>query len=82
VILFRPYSPSRLRACSDGIVDCRICMMIVALMYGFSPSPTMDIRRMSPPEKSDNRPKKPLSVVLELSSCGLMPGISTCARAR
>ena len=36
-------------------------MMIVALMYGFSPSPTIDMRRMSPPEKSDSRPKKPLS---------------------
>ncbi len=57
-------------------------MMMVALMYGLSPSPTMDILRMSPPEKSDNSPKKPLSVELDVSNWVLMPGINTCARAR
>ncbi len=30
-------------------------MMIVALMYGFRPRPTIDILRMSPPEKSDKQ---------------------------
>ena len=57
-------------------------MMIVALMYGFRPSPTIDILRMSPPEKSDSSPKTLLSVPAAFSDAGLMPGMRTCARAR
>ena len=37
LILLRPYSPSRLSAWSDGITPVISCMMIEALMYGFTP---------------------------------------------
>ena len=54
----RPLSPSLASSCSCGIVGCMICMMIWAVMYGYTPSAATDRLLSAPPE---NRSKKPAS---------------------
>ena len=39
---FRPYSPSRLSAWRRGTTPVMSCMMIEALMYGFTPIATIE----------------------------------------
>ena len=51
----RPYSPSRWRAWSDGTTPVISCMMIEALMYGFTPSATSEKFDRPPPENTSSR---------------------------
>ena len=60
VILFRPYSPSRLSACNDGTTPCINCMMIDALMYGFMPNATTEKFERPPPENRFSSPNSGL----------------------
>ena len=60
LILLRPYSPSRLRAWSDGITPVISCMMIEALMYGFTPSATTEKLDRPPPDSRSRTPNRAL----------------------
>ncbi len=82
LILFRPYSPSRWSAWRAGITPVISCMMIEALMYGLTPSPTTEKRESPPPEKRSRSPKRALFSKNPLSATGSAPGTGTWARAR
>ncbi len=58
------------------------CMMIDALMYGLTPSPTTEKRESPPPEKRSRSPKRALSAKKSWSALGSAPGTGTWARAR
>ena len=68
LILVRPYSPSRWSAWSDGTTPVISCMMIEALMYGFTPSATTEKLVRPPPENRSSSPKIGLSS-RKLASC-------------
>ena len=63
LIFVRPYSPSRCSAWSDGTTPVISCMMIEALMYGFTPSATTEKFVRPPPENRSSSPK--IALVLE-----------------
>ena len=82
LILLRPYSPSRLKAWSDGTTPVISCMMIDELMYGFMPSATTEKLASPPPEKRSSNPKSGL-LPTKFVSCALsIPGTGTLARSR
>jgi hypothetical protein len=58
------------------------CMMIDALMYGFTPRPTTEKRDSPPPENRSSRPKSALLLKNWASFVGSAPGTGTWARAR
>ena len=82
LILFRPYSPSRLSAWSWGTTLVISCMMIDALMYGFTPSPTIENLASPPPENRSSRPSSELPLKKVDSAAGFAPGTGTWARNR
>ena len=82
LILLRPYSPSRLRACSDGTTPVISCMMIEALMYGFIPMATTEKCDSPPPEKRSSRPTSALPSTKSFSCALSIPGTGTAARNR
>ena len=50
------------------------CMMIDALMYGLTPSPTTENRDSPPPENRSSRPNSALSLKNWASFVGSAPG--------
>ncbi len=60
--LLRPYSPSRLSSSRAGITPRMSWMMMLALMYGFTPRPMIDAAASPPPEKMFRIPSSGLSV--------------------
>ena len=82
LIFWRPYSPSRWSACSDGTTPVMSCMMIEALMYGLTPSATTEKFVRPPPENRSSSPKI-WFVWRNVFSCSLStPGTGTCASSR
>ena len=79
---WRPYSPSRLSACSDGITPCISCMMIDALMYGFIVRPTTDNCDRPPPAKRSMIPNAVFFSKNAASWVLSTPGSGTWARSR
>ena len=79
---WRPYSPSRLSAWSDGITPVISCMMIEALMYGFIASPTIDIADRPPPANRSMIPNAALFSKNAASASRSMPGRGTWASIR
>jgi hypothetical protein len=82
LILFRPYSPSRLSAWSDGTTPVMSCMMIEALMYGFTPRATIEKFESPPPEIRSSTPKIALPAKNVASWSRSTPGTKTWARNR
>ena len=71
LILFRPYSPSRWSAWSCGTTPVISCMMIEALMYGFTPRATTEKLESPPPDSRSRTPKRAL-FWRYWASCGLV----------
>ena len=82
LIFWRPYSPSRCSAWSDGTTPVMSCMMIEALMYGFTPRATTEKFVSPPPENRSSRPKIWFVSRNSRRLAELTPGTGTCASSR
>ena len=78
----RPYSPSRLSSSSAGITPRISCMMMLALMYGFTPRPMIEAAARPPPEKMFRIPSSGLSVNRLASAAVFTFGTGTFVSAR
>ena len=58
------------------------CMMIEALMYGFTPMAMIENRDNPPPENRSRRPRKALLWKSRSSCCLFAPGTAMFARIR
>ena len=79
---FRPYSPSRASSPRLGITPCMSCMMMLALIYGFTPMPTMDAVASPPPENRSSRPSSWFELNRLASWVWLTFGTGTLVRTR
>ena len=82
LILLRPYSPSRDSAWSRGTTPVISCMMIEALMYGFTPMATIENVDRPPPLNRSSSCRNVCDSIRSLTAAWSTAGTGTTASAR
>src|SRR5579884_192474 len=82
LILLRPDSPSLVSSVSCGMIGTRSCMMIEAVMYGYTPIAAMEKVDIAPPLNRSSSPTSWLVWNRRVSASASAPGTGTWAMKR